>query len=268
MLKELESEIRKKANKKKAKLLQRFFKTGKGEYAEGDLFLGIMVPQARKLVKKFKDLSLSDLGKLIRSKFHEERLICLLILVDKFQNTKYALSESAQREQKLVFEFYIKYRKGINNWDLVDLTAPKIVGAYLENKDKTLLYNFAKSKNIWERRIAMLSCFHYIYNGDCKDALKIADILKNVNHDLIQKAVGWMLREIGKRCSKKSEEDFLKKNYNPDAPKGRGSDQKRRSTLPRTMLRYAIERFPEKERKFWLSQRCFFACRKGERGIK
>jgi 3-methyladenine DNA glycosylase AlkD len=233
MLKELKLEIRRKANQQKAKLLQGFFKTGKGEYGEGDLFLGIVVPESRKIVKKFKDLSFSDLSELIKSEYHEERLIALLILVSKFEKGNEAEKSSA-------YKFYIKNRKGINNWDLVDLTASKIAGPYLQNKDKTIIYKFAKSKDIWERRIAVLSCFHYIYYGDCRDALKIAQILKNDKHDLIQKAVGWMLREVGKRCGKKFEEEFLKKNC---------------KTMPRVMLRYAIEKFPEKLRRFYLKNK-------------
>lgn len=230
MLNDLRKEIHKTANREKAKLLQRFFKTGKGEYGEGDFFLGITVPQSRQIAKKFRDLSFFDLSKLIKSKFHEERLIALLILVSRFER-------GSEKEKEKVYNFYIKNRKRINNWDLVDLTAPKIVGPYLENRSRNVLYKFAKSKDIWEKRIAALSCFHFIYKSDCKDALKIAEILKNDRHDLIHKAVGWMLREIGKRCGKKFEEEFLKRNY---------------KTMPRTMLRYAIERFPEKERKLWL----------------
>jgi len=230
MISDFKKEIRKKANKKKAALLQRFFKTGKGEYGEGDLFLGITVPQSRKIVKRFKDLGFPELSELIQSKFHEERLIALLILVLQFER-------GDEREKEKIYNFYFKNRKRINNWDLIDLTAPKIIGSYLEKRDRGVLYNLARSKDIWERRIAMLSCFYFIYEGDCKDALKIAKILKNDKHDLIQKAVGWMLREIGKRCGKKFEEEFLRKNY---------------KTMPRTMLRYAIKRFPEKERKRWL----------------
>jgi len=231
MFNDLRKELRRKANKKKAKNLQRFFKTGKGEYGEGDLFLGVMVPEQRKIAAKYKHLKIEDLNRCISSKFHEERLTALLILISAF--TK------ATTDKGKIFNYYIKNRKHINNWDLVDLTAPNIVGAYLENKDKSLLYKFAKSKDIWERRIAVLSTFYYIQRGDCKDALKIAEILKNDEHDLIQKAVGWMLREVGKRCSQKIEKEFLKKNY---------------KTMPRTMLRYAIERFPERERKQYLAK--------------
>lgn len=230
MIGKLKKDLHKKADRKKAELLQGFFKTGKGEYAEGDLFLGVTVPDQRKIVLKYKNLGFEDLQKILKSKFHEERLVGFLILVEKFK-------KADERGRKEIFNFYIKNRKYANNWDFVDLTAPKIVGVFLENKNKKLLYRFARSKNVWERRIAMLSCFHYIYNKDCRDALKIAKILKNDRHDLIQKAVGWQLREVGKRCSLKDEEKFLRKYY---------------KTMPRTMLRYAIERFPEEKRKRYL----------------
>ncbi|MFH1401858.1 MAG: DNA alkylation repair protein [Parcubacteria group bacterium] len=232
MSNDLKRELQKLADKKKAGQLLRFFKTSKGEYGEGDLFLGVMVPKQRKIVAKYKYLALADLAGSISSKFHEERLTALLILVWQFQ-------KADETQKKRIFDFYIKNRRHVDNWDLVDLTAPKIVGAYLEDKDRSLLYKFAKSKNIWERRIAVLSTFYYIQKGDCLDALKIAEILKNDRHDLIQKAVGWMLREMGKRCGKNYEEDFLKKYH---------------KTMPRTMLRYAIERFPEKERQKYLAK--------------
>lgn len=233
MLKALRFKLQKKADKKKAKDLQRFFKTGKGEYGEGDIFLGVVVPEQRKLAKEFRELLMADLKKLIKSKIHEERLICLLILVIKFQ-------KGSDKEKEEIYNFYIKNTKYINNWDLVDLSAPKIVGPYLENKDKSILHKFAKSKNIWERRIAVLSTFYFIYNGNPEETLKITLILKDDEHNLIHKAVGWMLREVGKRCGEGIEEKFLKKYY-----KG----------MPRTMLRYAIEKFPEKKRKFYLNNK-------------
>ncbi|MFH1894461.1 MAG: DNA alkylation repair protein [Patescibacteria group bacterium] len=246
MADDLRKELQKLADKKKAKILQRFFKTGKGEYGEGDLFLGVTVPELRKIAAKYKHLELSDLAENISSKFHEERLACLLILLEKLKKLSSYLrhgvnmteiTEEAKRKQ--IFDFYIKNRKHVNSWGLVDLTAPKIAGAYLENKDKSLLYKFARSEDLWEKRMAMLSTFYYIQRGNCKDALRIAEILKDDKHDLIQKAVGWMLREVGKRCGKNFEEEFLKKYY---------------KTMPRTMLRYAIEKFPEKERKQYLNK--------------
>lgn len=228
-LEQLRRELKKKADPKRAKLLQGFFKTGPGEYGEGDVFLGITVPESRKTAKKFKDLPLADVKKLLKSKYHEERLVALLILVHVFQ--------SEEKKREAIYAFYLKNTKYINNWDLVDLSAHKIVGPWLEDKPRAILTELAKSKNLWERRIAILSTFHFINKGDCKDALRIAKMLLHDKHDLIHKAVGWMLREVGKRCSMKEEEDFLRKHYRE---------------MPRTMLRYAIERFPEKKRQGYL----------------
>ena len=228
----LRKEIKSVSNPAKAKFLQRFFKTGKGEYAEGDVFLGIVVPVQRQLAKKYTELSFDDLEKLISSKYHEERLIALLILVERFK-------KADEDEKEKIVQFYLDNRKGINNWDLVDLSAPKILGEYLLNKNRKILFRFAKSKDLWEKRIAVLSTFTFIMNNDFDDALKIYEILVNDKHDLIHKAVGWMLREIGK-IDLKTEEKFLKKYY---------------KTMPRTMLRYAIEKFPEKKRKAHLEGR-------------
>ncbi len=234
---DLKRELRSLADFEKANLLQRFFKTGKGQYGEGDVFFGIIVPNTRKVAKKYTALSLSEIKKILYSKVHEERLCALLILVEKF-----AMANLSQREK--IFNFYIKNAKQANNWDLVDLSAPKIVGEYLLNKDPeksadigaSILYKFAVSKNLWEKRIAILSTFMFIKNGKYEDSLKIAEILMNDKHDLIHKAVGWMLREVGKK-SLKDEEKFLKKHY---------------KKMPRTMLRYAIEKFPEEKRKRYL----------------
>lgn len=220
----------KSANPKKAKTYQRFFKTGKGEYGEGDVFLGLTVPETRKIVNRFKDLPFSEISKSLKSKYHEERLIGLLLLVLRYQN-------GSEADKRTVYEMYINNTSHINNWDLVDVTAEKVVGPYIEGKDKSLLYKFAKSKNLWERRIAIMSTFHYIKNGKSSETLKIAEILLYDKEDLIHKAVGWMLREVGKRCGEEVEEKFLKRYY---------------QTMPRTMLRYATERFPEKKRKEYL----------------
>jgi len=217
------------ANPVKAKILQGFFKTNKGQYGEGDVFLGIVVPEQRKLVKKyFSEFSLKDVQDLLNSKIHEERLIALLILVKKY--------EKCENQRKEIFEFYLKNTENINNWDLVDLSAPNIVGKYLLDKDKKLLYGLANSSNLWEKRISIISSFSFIRNKQFKDTLKISEILLNDKHDLIHKAAGWMLREVGKR-DLKAEEDFLKKHY---------------KKMPRTMLRYAIEKFPEEKRKRYL----------------
>lgn len=229
----LKRELRKNASKEKAEILSRFFKTGPGQYGEGDKFLGITVPKQRVIVKQFSDLNLHDLQNLINGVYHEERLTALLILVLKF-------SRVDKKEQEKIYKFYLKNTKKINNWDLVDLTAEKIVGPYLEGKDKSILLKLARSKNLWERRIAILSTFHYIKKGKSELTLQIAEILLNDEHDLIHKAVGWMLREVGKRCGEKDEEEFLKKYY---------------KKMPRTMLRYAIERFVEKKRLKYLKNK-------------
>ncbi|MFA5033094.1 MAG: DNA alkylation repair protein [bacterium] len=232
LLKNFKSELAQNASKEKALIYQRFFKTGKGEYGEGDIFLGITVPEQKKIAKKYAELSMQDLQNLIKSKIHEERQICLQILILKYK-------KADSKQQKEIYNFYIKNTKQINNWDLVDLSAYKIVGPYLENKDKSILYKLARSSNLWERRISILSTFYYIMQNNPEDTLKIALILKDDKHDLMHKAVGWMLREVGKRCSEELEEEFLKKHF---------------KTMPRTMLRYAIERFPEKKRQFYMAK--------------
>lgn len=231
MLKQLLNDLHELANPEKAKFLAGYFKTGKGEYGEGDIFLGLKVPQTRSVAKKYFKMPLSDLKPLIKSKIHEERQVLLMILVLK-------LKKSTEAEKKQFYEFYLTNTKHINNWDLIDGSAEYIIGSYLEDKNKDILYKLAKSKNIWERRIAMLSTFHYIKNKKFREALKIADILMKDKHDLIHKAVGWMLREIGNRDIK-VEEEFLNKHY---------------KLMPRTMLRYAIEKFTEKKRKFYLNR--------------
>lgn len=228
-LKELRTNIRTLASPEISKTMQWFFKTGKGEYGEGDIFVGLKVPTQRKLARGFKDLALADLKILLNSPVHEERLISLFILVDKYKN-------GDDKEKGAIFSFYLKYRKGINNWDLVDLSAPKIIGKHLLKKDKSLLFNFALSKNLWERRIAVLSTYEFIRNDDYSTTFQIAKILLQDNHDLIHKAVGWMLREAGKK-DVLAEESFLKVHY---------------KKMPRTMLRYAIEKFPEAKRKKYL----------------
>lgn len=229
-LRDVRAEVSSSANPQKAKVLARFFKTGPGEYAQGDIFVGLMVPQIHKLSKQYAKLPIADVIKLLHSPIHEERLIALDIMVLQFE----------KGDEELKHRIYTKYldnTKYINNWDLIDLTSDKIIGAYLENKKKDVLVSLAKSKSIWQRRIAMLATFHYIKKGESKDALKIADILVYDSHDLIRKAVGWMLREIGKRCSIEEEEVFLKKYA---------------ATMPRTMLRYAIERFPETKKRLYM----------------
>jgi 3-methyladenine DNA glycosylase AlkD len=223
----LKKELKTKASFKKAKILQRFFKTGPGEYGEGDVFLGVVVPEIRKLVKKYSNPETKEIIKLLHSKIHEERLTALLIMVDKFQTEK---------NKENIYNLYLKNTKYINNWDLVDLSAHKIIGEYLLNKSKLILYKLARSRNLWERRISIISTFSFIKDNKFTETLKISRILLNDKHDLIHKAVGWMLREVGKR-DLKIEEEFLKKYY---------------KKMPRTMFRYAIEKFPEKKRKQYL----------------
>ena len=220
-------DLKKLEDKKQAEILQRFFKTGKGQYGEGDVFLGIKVPMQRKVCKGYGDLSLETIQKLLDSRIHEHRLCGLFVLVSKYKKAK---------NKREIFKFYLKNAKKVNNWDLVDLSAPNIVGDFLLNKDKKVLYNLAKSKNLWEKRIAIVSTWTFIRKGKLKDTLKISEILLKDKHDLIHKAVGWMLREVGKKDMKKLEL-FIQKNY---------------KDVPRTMLRYAIEKFPEEKRKAYL----------------
>jgi 3-methyladenine DNA glycosylase AlkD len=230
-LQKLQKEIRSYSNPAKAKLLMRFFKTGKGEYAEGDVFLGIMVPEQRIIAKKFTHIGTSDVLTLLHSKYHEERLIALLILIHRFEN-------GDEKTKKKIFSLYLANTKHVNNWDLVDLSAHKIVGEYLFQKGKGIAFlkKLAKSGDLWERRIAVLATFQYIKYNSFKESLEIAEMLLHDTHDLIHKSVGWMLREIGKR-NRSILEEFL---------------QKHAKEMPRTMLRYAIERFPEEERKKYL----------------
>ncbi len=230
MLEQLKKDLEKLGSPKKAKILQRFFKTGPGQYGEADIFLGIMVPQTRVIAKKYKNLLLKEIEELLSSKIHEERLGALLILVHKYYNSQ---------NKKEIFDFYVDNASKINNWDLVDLTAPKIMGNWLLNKPKDILYELVKSDNLWEKRISIISTFAFIKEKQFDDTFKISEILINDKHDLIHKAVGWMLREIGKR-NLEVEENFLKKHY---------------KNMPRTMLRYAIEKFPEAKRKAYLQGR-------------
>ncbi len=217
------------ADKKKATCAQRFFKTGPGQYGEGDIFLGVRVPDIRKIAKQYAHLPEKALHLLIQSPIHEERLLALLILVVQFQKGTAATQEN-------IFRFYMAHRLHVNNWDLVDLSADKIAGAYLLHRDKHILYQMTPSNSLWERRIAIISTFHFIKHNHFSDTLEIAALLLHDTHDLIHKAVGWMLREIGKR-NMAQEQLFLDQH----AP-----------IMPRTMLRYAIERFPEPLRQIYL----------------
>jgi len=227
VLKEINSAFEKAADPEKAAVLLRFFKTGKGEYAEGDRFLGLTVPATRGIARKYTGLPLGAIKALLRSPWHERRLCALLLLEERF-----AKENGPGRAR--IYELYLAHTRYINNWDLVDLSAPGIVGEWLKTRSRRPLYRLARSRDLWERRIAMIACFAFIYDGEAADALAIARLLLGDKHDLIHKAVGWMLREVGKRCSEKELSGFLRENY---------------ARLPRTTLRYAIERFPAGRRK-------------------
>ena len=231
VLENIKTDFQNLQNPEKAKQLSRFFKTGKGEYGEGDNFLGIIVPEQRKLAKKYSGLPLDDISHLLKSPIHEHRLTSLFILVLKY-------NKEDEKGKKRVVDFYVSNLKNVNNWDLVDSSAPYILGNYLLDNERSILYGLASSDNLWERRIAILSTFSFIKNNQYEDALNISGILISDEHDLIHKAVGWMLREIGKRDIK-IEEEFLQKHYRE---------------MPRTMLRYAIEKFDEEKRKSYLSR--------------
>lgn len=211
---------------------QRFFKTGKGEYGEGDRFLGVRVPVLRREAKRHHGISIKQLLRLLHSRYHEERLCALLIMVLKYQR-------GSEEEKAAIYQHYLENTGYINNWDLVDSSAHLILGAHLEDREKGVLYRLAGSENLWERRIAIMSTLHFIKNQAYEDTLKLSLILLEDSHDLIHKAVGWMLREVGNRAPK-VERAFLNRHYR---------------RMPRIMLRYAIEKFPEKERKAYLNGR-------------
>jgi len=203
-LSRLRRELRKRSSRKYAASLRRFFKTGPGEYGEKDVFIGVRVPRIRSAVSEFKGISLSDTARLLRSRIHEERLAALIILSSKFRS-------SAEDGRKKIFNVYLSNTRYINNWDLVDLSAPGIAGAFLLNKSRKVLYSLASSGSMWERRIAVLATFRFIAKDDFRDSLKIGEMLLDDEEDLIHKAVGWMLREIGKR-NLAVEEKFLRKH--------------------------------------------------------
>jgi 3-methyladenine DNA glycosylase AlkD len=228
-LKKIKDELQQLGNPSQARVLQRFFKTGKGEYGEGDVFRGIKIPVLRKLAKKYQDMACTAVGELLKSKFHEDRMLALLLLLQK-----YLKADDAGK--KNIYTMYLRNTRFINNWDLVDVAAHHIVGHYLMDKSREPLYRLARSKLLWERRIAIIATFHYIRQNKFDDTLKIAGMLIEDPHDLMHKAVGWMLREVGKR-DLQSEEQFLKTYYRQ---------------MPRTMLRYAIERFHEAKRREYL----------------
>jgi 3-methyladenine DNA glycosylase AlkD len=217
----IRSELRSVSDPAKARFLARFFRTGPGEYGEGDLFLGISVPSIRKIVRAHRNVGLNEAQSLIYSEYHEERLAALLLLVEMYRRG----DESCK---KTIYDFYLGNTSQINNWDLVDVTAPHIVGAHLHGKNSSVLGRLARSKSLWERRISILSTHYFIRQGEGDETLRIAELLLRDPHDLIHKAVGWMLREVGNRCSVEKECEFLDRHS---------------ALMPRTMLRYAIERF-------------------------
>lgn len=223
-------ELQSQADPKQAGIYRRFFKTGPGEYGEGDQFYGVKVPFQRTIAKKFNQLGLKDIRKLLAPEYHEARNTGVLILIGQYES-------GGDHEKERIYRFYMHHRAALNNWDLIDLSAPKIAGAYLYNNDRSILFSLAQSGNRWERRIAIMAPFFFIRKRDFNDTLNLARILLHDPEDLIHKAVGWMLREIGK-CDRKTEEAFLRPVY---------------PQMPRTMLRYAIEKFPESVRRNYLA---------------
>ena len=228
---DLEKALQQQADPEQQTILQRFFKTGPGEYGEGDIFLGIKVPQLRKIAKNYQTLPLTDIQTLLFSHWHEYRFMALILLIHRY-------TKSNHIDKKAIFDFYLKNTRYINNWDLVDISAPKIVGNYLLDQPREVLYQLAYSSSLWEKRIAIIATLTFIKNNEFDDTLDLAIILLDDPHDLIQKAVGWMLREVGKR-NQSVEEAFLKQ-YS--------------KKMPRTMLRYAIEKFDEELRRFYLNK--------------
>jgi 3-methyladenine DNA glycosylase AlkD len=231
MLDKLRAEMKRQSSPARAKSSQWFFKTGPGQYGEGDKFIGITVPALRTVAKSFAGLSLVDIKKLLYSKIHEERLIAVFILGLQFAKADHKLQDQIVR-------FYLAHTKQINNWDLVDSSADRILGQYLLDKPKNILYKLAKSKNLWEKRIAIIATYQFIKNNQFADTMKISEMLLGDSHDLIHKAVGWMLRETGKR-DLKTEIKFLDRHY---------------TIMPRTSLRYAIERLPDKFKKHYMKK--------------
>jgi len=230
MIEKLKSELLSISDPKKAEGLKRFFKTAKGQYGEGDIFIGVTVPQLRKIALQYSVIPAEKALLLLHSPVHEERLVALFILIKKFD-------KGDENEKEWIYNNYLGCTSWINNWDLVDLSADKIVGEYLYDKQKDILYTLAKSSSLWERRISIIATFTFIKKGNCEETFKISEMLLGDKHDLIHKAAGWMLREAGKRCSEDLLKQFLLRHYR---------------IMPRTMLRYAIERMPEETRKAFL----------------
>jgi 3-methyladenine DNA glycosylase AlkD len=231
-LQELQNELQALGSPEKAAFLSRFFKTGKGQYGEGDQFLGITMPEIRAVVAKYSSLSIQGWQLLLHSPFHEFRMAALIGLMKRFQKSK-----KDETIQQAIFEVYLNNLDYINNWDLVDVTCRDIVGAYLLHKDRNILYDLVQRSHLWAQRVAIVSTWYFITHNQFSDTIRISELLLTHKHDLIHKAVGWMLREIGKRDELVLEE-FLDTHV---------------KQMPRTALRYAIERFPESKRKYYLS---------------
>jgi 3-methyladenine DNA glycosylase AlkD len=224
--------LQKLATPARAAGVAKFFKTAKGEYGEGDRFIGVTVPDQRRVARKFRALPLEEADKLLTSRVHEERLTALIVLVEQFNGT------DDEGVRMRIVQHYLKRLEFVNNWDLVDASAESIVGGWLADKPRALLDRLAASQHLWSRRVAVVSTLHYIKQGESKDALRISAALLDDRHDLIHKAVGWMLREVGKRVGPAPLRGFLRLHA---------------ARMPRTMLRYAIERFPADERMKWMS---------------
>lgn len=222
--------LRAHAEPRRVAVLQRYFKTGPGDYGEGDRFVGVRLPVLRQLVRQFQDAPLRAIDRLLASPIHEARLLAVLLLVRQFNAAK---DDAARRR---IYDFYLSRTARINNWDLVDVSAPGVVGGWLADRSRAPLLTLARSRVLWERRIAMVATLHFMRQGDLDDAFRIAGILLNDPHDLIHKAVGWMLRVAG----------------DVDRPRLRVFLASRHRRMPRTMLRYAIEKFPETERRTYL----------------
>jgi 3-methyladenine DNA glycosylase AlkD len=226
---EIRRRLRAHARPEIVSILQSFFKTGRGQYGEGDRFIGVKVPGVRTVCRECRGASLPAVRTLLRSRVHEERLLALLLLIEAFK-------VGTEIERRRIYEFYLAHTAFINNWDLVDASASQIVGAWLYGRSTVPLTRLARSSSLWERRIAIIATFENLKRGDLRETLRIADMLLDDEHDLIHKAVGWLIREVGKRDGG-VEREFLKTRY---------------KRMPRTMLRYAIERFPEAERRRYL----------------
>lgn len=228
---EIQKELETYSIPEKREHLSYFFKTGKGQYGEGDMFMGIVVPDTRKVAKKYKMTDFDELEKLLDSEYHECRLCALLILVERFKKV-------GEEDRKRIVDFYLAHSHRINNWDLVDLSAKDIVGEYLTDKDRSILYKLAESQLLWDQRIAVISTFAFIRRNDFKDILALSEKLLLHKHDLMHKAMGWMLREVGKRDINVLR-SFLDKHY---------------KQMPRTMLRYSLEKFSAEERSHYMKK--------------